>query len=32
VLDRIRALDGVRATETLEMVDVVKFVPYFKRF
>lgn len=32
VLDRIRSLDGVRATETLEMVDVVKFVPYFKRF
>jgi DNA-binding Lrp family transcriptional regulator len=31
VLDRIRGLDGVRSTETLEMVNVVQFVPYFKR-
>jgi DNA-binding Lrp family transcriptional regulator len=31
VLDSIRGLDGVRATETLEMVDVVRFIPFFKR-
>jgi DNA-binding Lrp family transcriptional regulator len=31
ILDRIRAVEGVRTTATLEMVDVVHFVPYFKR-
>jgi DNA-binding Lrp family transcriptional regulator len=31
VLDRIRVIDGVQSTETLEMVDIVRFMPYLKR-
>jgi DNA-binding Lrp family transcriptional regulator len=31
VLDRIRVIDGVQSTETLEMVDLVRFMPHMKR-
>ncbi|MFV9455582.1 Lrp/AsnC family transcriptional regulator [Rhodococcus sp. NM-2] len=31
VLNKLRALEGVRSTETLQMIDVVRFAPYLKR-
>jgi DNA-binding Lrp family transcriptional regulator len=31
VLNQLRTLQGVRSTETLQMIDVVRFAPYMKR-